>query len=92
LLRVAEAQPDLLGQLTYLAGMEPGEIVQLLWIAVEVEELVRRSCVPDQLPRPESGVRSYEVNIPAGVSDGQRVRLAGQGPASAADRAGTCTW
>ncbi len=26
-----------------------------------------------------AGPRSYEVNIPAGVSDGQRIRLAGQG-------------
>lgn len=28
-----------------------------------------------------SGPRSYEVNIPAGVTDGQRIRLAGQGAA-----------
>jgi curved DNA-binding protein len=28
-----------------------------------------------------SGVRGYEVNIPAGVTDGQRIRLAGQGAA-----------
>ena len=30
------------------------------------------------LPGPD-GPRSYEVNIPAGVTDGQRIRLAGQG-------------
>ena len=30
------------------------------------------------LPGP-SGPRSYDVNIPAGVTDGQRIRLAGQG-------------
>ena len=29
----------------------------------------------------DSGTRSYEVSIPAGVSDGQRIRLAGQGSA-----------
>jgi curved DNA-binding protein len=28
-----------------------------------------------------SGIRSYEVSIPAGVTDGQRIRLAGQGGA-----------
>src|SRR5437879_10907034 len=39
---VAEVQQDLLGQLPYLAGMELGEIIQLLWIAVEMEELMRR--------------------------------------------------
>jgi curved DNA-binding protein len=31
--------------------------------------------------RTASGPRSYEVTIPAGVSDGQRIRLAGQGAA-----------
>lgn len=29
--------------------------------------------------RTPSGVRSFDVNIPAGVTDGQRIRLAGQG-------------
>jgi curved DNA-binding protein len=32
-----------------------------------------------------SGVRSYDVNIPAGVTDGQRIRLAGQGMAGIGD-------
>jgi curved DNA-binding protein len=32
-----------------------------------------------------SGTRGYEVNIPAGVTDGQRIRLAGQGASGLGD-------
>ncbi|HZA18675.1 MAG TPA: DnaJ C-terminal domain-containing protein [Pseudonocardiaceae bacterium] len=35
-----------------------------------------------------TGSRSYEVNIPAGVIDGQRIRLAGQGGAGTGDAPG----
>jgi curved DNA-binding protein len=47
-------------------------------LALTVEEAFAGGRRRITLPRP-SGPRSYEVNIPAGVTDGQRIRLAGQG-------------
>ena len=43
------------------------------------------------LPGP-GGSRSYDVTIPAGVTDGQRIRLAGQGGRGATAKPGTFTW
>ncbi len=45
-------------------------------------------------PGRTGGQRTYEVNIPPGVVDGQRIRLAGQGGRGRGDATGraTCTW
>jgi curved DNA-binding protein len=49
-------------------------------LVLSVEDAVTGGRRWIQLPGP-SGPRSYEVNIPPGVVDGQRIRLAGQGGA-----------
>ncbi|MFF5231557.1 DnaJ C-terminal domain-containing protein [Dactylosporangium sp. NPDC000521] len=48
-------------------------------IAVAVEDAYRGGRRTIKLPGPAGRPRQYTVDIPAGVADGQRVRLAGQG-------------
>ena len=58
----------------------------------------RRGGVPGRPPhdhagRAPHGPRTYDVTIPPGVVDGQRIRLAGEGGRAAATaRRATCTW
>lgn len=47
-------------------------------LTLTVEEAYRGGTRSITLPGP-SGPRSFDVNIPAGVTDGQRIRLGGQG-------------
>jgi curved DNA-binding protein len=56
-----------------MAGMDVEAEIEL---AVEDAYTGGRRSISLQTP---SGTRSFEVNIPAGVTDGQRIRLAGQG-------------
>ncbi len=56
-----------------MAGMDTEAEIEL---SVEDAYTGGRRTISLQTP---SGVRSFEVNIPAGVTDGQRIRLAGQG-------------
>jgi curved DNA-binding protein len=56
-----------------MAGMDAEAGIEL---SVEDAYTGGRRTISLQTP---SGMRSFEVNIPAGVTDGQRIRLAGQG-------------
>jgi curved DNA-binding protein len=60
------------------AGPVPGADTQAT-ITIGVEDAFRGGRRQVALPGPDGSPRHYDVNVPAGVVDGQRIRLAGQG-------------
>ncbi|MET7419062.1 DnaJ C-terminal domain-containing protein [Dactylosporangium sp. NPDC005555] len=62
----------------YGAGPVPGADTEAQ-ITVGVEEAFRGGRRQVTLPGADGRPRRYDVNVPAGVMDGQRIRLAGQG-------------
>ncbi|MEV4510147.1 DnaJ C-terminal domain-containing protein [Dactylosporangium sp. NPDC049525] len=72
---------DLLGSMfggRHAAGPVPGADTQA-GITIGVEDAFRGGRRQVTLPGPDGRPRRYDVNIPAGVIEGQRIRLAGQG-------------
>ncbi|MFE2647738.1 DnaJ C-terminal domain-containing protein [Streptomyces nigra] len=72
---------DLLGSL-FGAGAGPGGVPgadQEAELPLTVEEAYRGGRRTVTLAGPDGQPRRYEVNVPSGVTDGQRIRLAGEG-------------
>ena len=57
-------------------------------ITISLEEAAQGARKTISLQRARGEVKTYDVSIPAGVTDGARIRLSGQGGAGAGGRAG----
>ncbi|MFE6991082.1 J domain-containing protein, partial [Streptomyces pharetrae] len=80
---------DLLGSL-FGAGAAPGRVPgadQEAELPLTVEEAYRGGRRTVTLAGPTGQPRRYEVDVPPGVTDGQRIRLAGEGGRGSGDAA-----